>query len=162
MKNNMYNLKPNFELTPIEATAVAWAIAAEGSIHLSVTTHANPKYHQTKGIQPLIEIANTKYEFLKILQDYIGGTIVARKMIWPNKPIWQLSISGIKDIYTLLKQIEPYLPIKKEQARLVMELCILRTDKTTKEGTRKRIPYQDRVWEIVAEMKQLNKRGLRP
>ena len=159
--NIKQNAKPNLKLTTIEATAVAWAIASEGYIGLICCKYRPPNKPYQKRIQPVIEIANNKYEYLHILQNYIGGSISQKRTVWPTKPAWRLTICGNYDVYTLLKQIEKHLPIKKEQAKMIMEFCILRMDISTRKTVRN-MPYQNRVWELVEIMRKLNKKGLRP
>jgi len=40
-----------------------------------------------------------------------------------SKGIGDLTITGKNDVYALLKQLQPYLRIKKKQANLVMRIC---------------------------------------
>lgn len=154
MKNKLYNIKKDLKLTPIEATAVAWAIAGEGTISIHMqkdgryATKNGKKYLQ---LAPYVSIVNLKLPFIQRMQEILGGTMYEE--VSPlGKPVYRLLIMGIKDVKILLEQIIDYLPIKQENARLIIEFCSTRLVK--------QIPYSKREKEIALLIRKLNKRGL--
>ena len=132
--------------------AVAWTVAAEGTISVG---KSSGKYHY-----PYVQVTNTSKDFIdKFLEmvDY-GNVCFATKI--PKNPnhkqayIW--SVRSLAGCLNLLEQILPFLPIKIEQAELVIELCESRLKDFHKIG-RDNL-FSIREIEIVDRIHILNKR----
>lgn len=125
-------------LSDNECRLVAWSIAWEG--HLSL-------FRQKKGgYAPLAAITNTNRSLLEQFQTLVGAGHVTKFYTYEkgHRPIGQWKISGAKGVRWLLDQIAGYLPVKKEQALLLLDFCNEKGD-----------PQQ--IW---VKMRALNKRGL--
>jgi len=72
-----------------------------------------------------------------------------------HKKCYQWKISRNK-AYNLLKSIHPFLVIKKEQAKLAMELHNRKGKHNTKKLTNIELEYREKMY---WQMKKLNKRG---
>ena len=119
-------------------------------------------YHYT----PVLKITQvTKHE--KVLQEicnFIGYGIFwkSKKNYWKRvgkvncSPITSLEFRGMKRVIPIAKQLEPYLIVKKEQARLLMKLEESQIEITNKN----REEIDSKRTEIYNQMRILNKRGL--
>jgi len=101
---------------PENRLAVAWTIAAEGTISIS-----SPK----KGV-PKLRVSNTEKDFVLRFHELVagaGGVFDGHK----NRPgrkddyFWQLR--SIPGVYKVLTEIIDFLPIKRQVALAVMEFC---------------------------------------
>ena len=142
--------------------AIAWAIAAEGYISLR-------KNHNS--LQPRVGLANTKQDFITKFQTMIGGLGRTYYYKHPNpkhkgKWFWELYSTG--DCLEFLVDIYDYLPIKKEQADIVIGFCMRALDRTAKTRNLFRgSPEWKSAWSLTTqdmddyeEMKKLNSRGV--
>lgn len=135
--------------------AVAWAIAAEGTITI------NPYHSRShKGYAlayPCIAISNTEKDFVEKFYEIVGrvGIIVRnRRSQGVRKASWQWQLRCIEGCLKLLEQIFEYLPIKKEQATITMEYCRSRLTHLNK-------PLSDYEVELINKVRILNTRGRR-
>lgn len=131
--------------------AVAWTIAAEGTISVGRTG----KYYY-----PIVQVTNTSKDFIDKFLDMVDfGTVckATKRHKNPNYKechIW--AVRNLADCLSLLKQILPFLPIKIEQAELVIELCESRLENFHRIGRDNLFDRRD--IEIVDRIHELNKR----
>jgi len=143
--------------------AIAWTIAAEGYILL----HKN---HNS--FQPRIGMANTDKEFIYKFQAMAGNTghVYYYKDKNPKhrgKWFWELYSMG--DCLEFLTEILDYLPIKHEQADIIIGYCIRALDKVAKtRGMFRGSPEWRLIWVPSQEdtddfnkVKELNQRGIK-
>jgi len=112
-------------------------------------------------IQPMIVLNSTSLELLKKVRDILGcGTIVAHSPSYTKKHpnwnfVWRLEIKGSFAVYTVLKQVYPYLIVKRRHAEIVMKICEenIRAYTTNKPAN---ITYFEH---LVSELKSLTRRG---
>jgi hypothetical protein len=103
------------KLTVAEKAYLAAFIDGEGSIMMN---YDKPRTN------PHVSIANTDKNVLYWIQKrFTAGQLCVTHRNRHNpkwKDVYQLSINGIKNVYDVLRAIEPYLIIKKDKARRAM------------------------------------------
>ena len=141
-------------MTKIEKSYIAGIIDGEGNISLTKYKHPNGKNGYC--LFPTVQIANTNIEFLLEINELIKGKIfIAKRKIYTNhKPKGIIYFKGKNNVLNFLKEITPYLRIKKKQSEIVMKYCERRKDCST------RFNYSNKDWEDAELMKKLNLRGM--
>lgn len=71
---------------------------------------------------PVCGIKMNGLNLIKTISENFGGNFYSVKK-YVNRPTTQWSIRGAYQVKNFLLKIEPYLIIKKEQAKLCLELC---------------------------------------
>lgn len=146
------------KLTEKQASVwIACALDTDGNIGVHVRNWRNGK---PVGIMPVIQFSG----------NYIDLVVTFKELTkTPNKITTSVNRSGTEChhvrstkkeiILEILARCLPYLVAKKKQAELVMEFCLGRIEKGARRGTN--IPYDEREIEIVAQMAELNRRGVK-
>ena len=75
-----------------------------------------------KSFVPVVGIKMNGFDLLKTLHIQFGGYFYQRKK-YVNRPLTEWILRGSFQVIPFLKKIEPFLIIKKEQAKLCLELC---------------------------------------
>lgn len=128
---------------------VAWVIAAEGTISI------NPKYSKNAyghiRACPCLLVANTEESFTREFSKLVGvgNIVVLRKKTTGLKNVFRWELKSVLGCLRVLEQIYEYLPIKREQAKFVMEFCRSRLSHFNK-------PYTRREVELINEVRLLN------
>lgn len=106
-------------------------------------------------ISALVSIGNTDKSLLNEIQKLSNGVVVDHKHKNNNaKMLYNLQIQNHQDIISFLELIYPYLILKKEQAKLMIDFCKKRVKSQGKTYTQSEI-------NIVDKFRELNKRGER-
>ena len=119
------------------------------------------KNRRTPTLRPHICVANTNEEIIDWVKKTIGAGCLSKgrakkKKNW--KPYLTLDIYRFADIAGLIKQLLPFLKVKRKQAELLLEFCESRLRSLC--GVRhNQAPYAKREYKIVDEVQQLNKKG---
>ena len=103
--------------------AVAWTIAAEGTISINLTHKKGTAYYY-----PNVNVYNTNREFVEKFWQLAGfyGHI-SRPSGYPSRPgnktrhRWMLNKR--EEVKQFLTEILPYLPTKVTQAKVVIDFC---------------------------------------
>lgn len=159
-KKLLFNVKR--PIAKKDAELSAWAIATDGCI--TITLGKDKKTKLGFKLQPSISFCNTSYQFIQIVNKMIGGGIYHKDAnVQANaKGKWQVRVTGLADVKYLAEKILPFLPIKKRQARLIIEYCDSRLKILAQPSYQfKNVGYTKRELAIYEEMKKLNKRGIR-
>jgi hypothetical protein len=138
----------------VTARIMAWAISLEGAITLHKQTDPRTK---TPELYAVVSLANTNRNLLTKLMEISGFGHIRSKSWQYNercKPCFYWTIRNIQECLAFLRQIQPHLPSKQEQADLLIEYCEERLKNW-------RLPYSTRDFEIHERIKSLNKRGLK-
>ena len=148
---------------PERDTAKAWMagfIDGEGSIGL------NQEYDIRKGAgyfhyRPSLQIVNTDRGSIEIFYKYIGCgdfRMVNRDKLGYRKqqPVYRLNVRKAEPLLRFLKEIEPYLTIKKRRAQLVIEYI---ENRLSKPGRGRYNPKTEADKEIWGKLMLLNLRG---
>ena len=140
----------------MNAEYFAGFIDGEGTIAIRKQQHG--KYFAAK-----LEAANTNRAVLEELASIYGGKVRATKRRQPNhKQVYSWVVTGEK-MREALKQLIPYLRIKKVQAISVLEASQIFASRKFGNGRRYhglRVPYPARVYELYEIVQLLNRRGL--
>lgn len=129
---------------------VAGFFDGDGSLTLFLRKRGKDKGQ----IEPKLCFSNSNREVMVLLKDFLGvGTINLRTSnqkatFFYRKPQYQLHIGGLDDIIRILKHCLPYLIIKREPAKLVLEFCNLRT-------RRRHYPYTTKEYELVERIRAI-------
>jgi midasin (ATPase involved in ribosome maturation) len=138
--------------------AVAWTIAAEGTISIHRSHSKGGVYYY-----PYITVSNTKKDFIdnfkKLVGDYgsakYSGSYAHQLKNPKHNPSYFWAITSIRECRLFLNEIIEYLHIKREQAELVVRYCINRINASAHQDS---ITYEDEA--IVNSVQHLNERGV--
>jgi len=122
----------------IDTIWLACAIDGEGCISLS------------KSWQKTVNVTNTKYDFVEKAASIMNTGIDVHYNKGNRKTLYIAETSDRTKIVQLLESVLPFLLIKEQHAKLMIEYCELRE---------RYIHHQPREYEIYEELKKLNKRG---
>jgi len=136
--------------------AVAWIIAAEGSISLLRSNNG-------KGVSAHINVYNTDLRFLEQfmeLVDGIGHIYTRGKKLVGKKQSYEWCLSTYSECLNLLTEIYEWLPIKQEQAEIVIDFCFraIHQGRHLSLG-RYRPKPQDEDWNALELIHQFNSKG---
>ena len=101
---------------------LAWAagiIDGEGTV--SFTVRKAKSYQKSKRIQPIVEVEITSKEIVFLLQSWFDGFVWCRqrrKNTYSNVWLWRISS---RKALNCIKNIFPYLRIKKSQAETIFK-----------------------------------------
>ena len=107
-------------------------------------------------IRPKVGISSSTLPVLEEFMSIFGGCIVTKKRYnLKHKPAYTAWLDGKKNCEPFLRQVLPYLKIKKAQAELVLMII----DNMGKPG--KVISIEDKVFrfKILEKIREVNKRG---
>ena len=152
-------------LTEPQKAYLAGFIDGEGYIGLTFQikretfqNSATPRYH------PYLIIANNNSPVLFYVKDIIGeGRIYRQKRnIERQKPGFQYKLTKMEVLEKLLAAIEPYLVVKRQQAKLLLKYLNTRRSKkvTTGAGSRGSTSFSREEEQIHQELLRVNKKGL--
>ena len=147
-----YDKSIDLSHTPIATLAyMAGIIDGEGHVSAIGTGSTRRQYN------PRISVGNTSLALIKWLELNFGGHIYTPSTVRDinRKLVYAWHSSKAPDIYEILSFINPYLVIKREQARLVMELCQI----TGTPGVRANLQTLPRRREIREELYLLHAVG---
>jgi len=121
-------------------------------------------------LRPYVYIASNTLELLKKIQKMLGsGSIYERKKQKPNHKIgYTLVTYRMKDMYMMLKEVFPFMIVKRRHAELILEFLDIRKLQTRKVikgsggrilGTKSPLSTKREI-EIYNELRKINKRGV--
>jgi hypothetical protein len=145
-------LAPTLELKmEHEYAYLAAMIDGEGTI----TIHCHPQHNRnTLALRPRVIVVNTNEFMLMTLRNRHGGTVkVHRPSVGNARECFLWRLCALPDILTVLRGIEPYLLVKREHVRAMLEFGDLRMNRRGK-------PYQEDEFKIVRRLRDMNRRGV--
>ena len=126
----------------------------DGEGYISLITHKDIRTKRGYTLDVRFQIDNTNKLILERIQELIGGTIgLKSKSTDKWKEVYRLELKDLNRIEKVVKQILPYIFIKKEQCKLIIDYCRARKNNINK-------GYSNKELEIVQLFKKLNKRGV--
>lgn len=150
---NSINQQHPWNLSRDDAIYFAGIIDGEGSIMLEQQSGGRPYYI------PRVSVYNTNYRLMEWLLGIIEPIPrcitkppTSRKSHW--KTSYQMDIRGVGAVYSVLVKITPFLKLKDEHAKLLLEYCEGRIGKRKRSGM-----VSEREREIFQRIKELNRRG---
>jgi len=130
--------------------AVAWTIATEGCIGIYKRTDIKTL------LRPMISVSNTSLKLVEDFKDLTGIGYVTNGTNFKGHPRWnsiyRWEICSYRDCLLFIADIIGYLPIKQEQAKIMLEFCsrgILRNGS----------PFEPRDFELCEKIQKLNSGG---
>jgi hypothetical protein len=122
------------------------------------TAHiARYKNRSNEQIEALAIVYGNDQKVLSMLQRYFGGTIsVQDRREIGGKLVYRWQIKNKADIASMIKQVLPYMKIKKKQAMLLMHYCSLRLEKISEDDPF--VPITDKERKVVERLIELNRR----
>jgi len=126
---------------------LATAIDAEGS--LSIVRARKTPY---ANYRPQIQLTNKSKEWLEYFQNKVNGFWRIQSVKWKNRTYYRLTMRDRKCLLESLKEILPYLIIKRERAILIIEFCESR-------NSHQKSAYTERELEIRKQVFLMNITG---
>lgn len=151
---------------------IAGVIDSDGYIGLT-RSRENRRTKKTYSYRPTITITQTKPQAIALLKDIgLGRFGIKKQQSKKHKSLYRWGIYSYRDVKFLIKRILPYLRIKKEQAKILLEYCKHRERVMSKKANCRKDPktgkfiasskttytgYEKIMWENI---KQLNQIGI--
>jgi hypothetical protein len=128
-------------ISEADARVFAMAIDTDGCITI---------LHHSEQYSPHVGFQNDSRELLEEVRRLVDD----KERSIDNKCVaWH----SYKDVLDILEQIEPYLILKREQALLVMEFCIIRLQKFANAGYLwKNVPFGKEEQQLYEDVHKLN------
>ena len=142
-------------LSDVDKGYIAGILDGEGSLSVYISTNRNGSFR----VVALIKVGMTNKDIIYWLKDVTGlGSINERK---PKNPKWKTAyvweVAGGNQVSQLLLSVGDCLRVKKDHARIMLELCYLLSQN---KGRLKERFEPVRQLEIYYEMRELNKKGV--
>ena len=138
-----------------ERAYLAGFLDAKARFAAHIAHYKNRSYDQ---IEALAIVYGNDRKTLSMLQQAFGGTIsVADRREIGGKLVYRWQIKDKADIVSMIKQILPYMKVKKKQAMLLMHYCSSRLQKISADDPFVPITKEER--KIVERLIGLNRKG---
>ena len=125
---------------------------AKANFAINMIRYKTRRYTQ---IEAVVIVYGNNTRPLKLVQEFYGGTIsIADRREAGGKAVYRLQIKYKQDVVNMIKDILPYLKIKRKNAELLLRYCESRL-KSMEEGRFARITDEER--RIAKELVALNK-----
>lgn len=143
---------PDFRLTDVQASWLACAIDGEGSIGIHRPYDGQRGKYRYRAV---VSVTNTNLAFLAQVKSLVDGNVHVKTLPKRagHKVCFAVDIKA-RAIPNLLEQIQPYLVIKQQQAKLVLQFCRAVAYGPVHNGDDHEIFEQ-----LYLECKALNRRG---
>lgn len=143
---------------------VVGLIDGEGTITLTAqlfkqrrAKHEKVYKYPALTITPKIIISNTNKDLIERVNTILGGGRIQMQKRRGRKPRYDVIIYRIEGVLSILKEVEPYLIVKKKQAEIVKRYCELRLGRMGgKVEQHKSVPYREEEFEMLKEIRLLN------
>jgi len=129
---------------------IAGILDGEGYVGILVK-NPHPPSGSAQFYAPRVEIYNTHKGLIEAIQKQAGGLFCTIKRKHAKRPQYHLLFHSLRSIATFLKEVMPYLIVKKPHAELLLKYCESRLK-------RWHYAYSEEEREIVAKLAELNKR----
>lgn len=133
------------EFSEIEAAWLAAAIDGEGYLRFSFFL----KNGRQKWVGRL-DVSNTNKEFCNRVKEIVGYGHVQMVDFRNYTPLARYTLASLASIGRVLEQIEPYLIIKREKAKIMIE-----AGRLIQEHNRLRQPHDKRLKELLKEFDEI-------
>lgn len=155
LKRRKIEILPPLDLEEWQKGYVAATIDDEGT--MSIHTGSRPFRQHF----PIVFVTNTAFNLLQHIRTLLqGGRVKPHQKATPKRNAsWRWWLSGYQNIKMLLEELLPYLFIKRELAKLIIEYCSSRLNRGAKPGHHLGLTERER--QIIEEVKIINSHGLR-
>ncbi len=136
----------------IDKRYIAGFIDGEG--YISVVKHKDTRLKRGYTLFPIFRITNSNKEALEKINEFVKGDIRSngRDRNSNHKQVYRIEVIKLERIKEILKEIKPYLIIKKQQAELMINFCNRRLKADVKN-------YTEDDFKFPELFSKLNKRG---
>jgi len=136
----------------IDKRYIAGFIDGEG--YISVVKHKDTRLKRGYTLFPIFRITNSNKTALQKINEFIKGRIKSNGISRNknHKQVYRIEVIELKRIKDILKEIKPYLIIKKGQAELMFDFCNKRLNYESRN-------YTDDDFKFPKLFSKLNKRG---
>ena len=162
IKKTSYFKEENINIDKVKRNSdiIAWFLCGEGCFTLSrYRDNRDKQYYYSSRIS----VTNTNLKLLKKYKNLIDdGKIYSYNPGGTRKERYDWILTSTRDCLIFLQCIYSSLPIKKEQARILIEFCKLRLKDDTTPGQKlKNNLYYSKYEALYKRMLELNRRGVR-
>jgi hypothetical protein len=144
--------------TEIDLAYIAGVIDSDGYIGITVNTERRRKGNnsRTKSYYPTIRLTQTKIDAINLIRKYFEGSYLVIKSKKTNhRMLHGWSACSLKRSKIFLEAIYPYLRLKKEQAKIVIDYCNMRLKILEKSGSKRSYTgIESKIWETVKKLNQ--------
>jgi len=145
-----YRKKPSL----MERAYLAGFLDAKARFTAHIAHYKKRSYTQ---IEALTIVYGNDRKTLSMLQQVFGGTIsVADRREIGGKLVYRWQIKDKADIVSMIKQVLPHMRVKKKQAMLLMNYCISRLKKISKDDPF--VPITEEERKIAERLIELNRK----
>ena len=150
----------------VDKAYIAGFIDADGCIVVDRQKRTNKHHRQHYYYVPRLCIANRHFGVLKYINNMFGNTgSLTKRNLHKDNPnwsdAWQLRFSS-KASYKYLKELLPYLRMKRKQAELIIEMGELKSGTQKIDVKKRTADYElksDRYNEIYHAVRSMNRTG---
>lgn len=133
-------------------------VDADGSILI----YKNKRNNARDALRPCIAISNTNKKiidsFMETIPPKIYHTVKGYKRKPEYKTEYMIKIENFQSIKFVLKKIEKYLIIKKQNALVLLKFIKIRESKLTKSNGYRNLGKEE--YDLYDKIKELNKKGI--
>ncbi len=106
---------------------IAGVIDSDGYIGLARQKENRRRGNITESYKPMVTVTQAQPEAVDFIKSLLGGNNGVNKSRNGNhRPLYRWGVYSNKKTREFLEVIEPYLKIKRKQAQLVIQFCLLR------------------------------------
>jgi len=141
-------------LSDANAAYTAAFLDGEGGIQITRSTRKNREY--SLALHPAVYFTNTNQEVIRTIRGWLCcGCVARRRQLRPHKDMHVLTISGTRNVESLLKRLLPYLIVKRARAEIMIDYCESRLTHYRSEDRR----YSDLELQLYTQLLVSNKKG---
>lgn len=139
-------------MTMIDKKYIAGFIDGEG--YISIVKHKDTRLKRGYTLFPIFRITNSDKIALLEINEFIKGKIKSNGISKnkEHKQVYRIEVIELRRIRDILREILPYLIIKKPQAQLMYDFCNKRLDYESRN-------YTDDDFKFPELFSKLNKKG---
>lgn len=142
--------------TDIERSYVAGFFDGEGCLSFHIVSKNIRNFGERNHcFSPICLLTNNSKEILIYIQSFFGGKIYKKVRKSKNHNIgWQLAFTSRRDVYNFLKEIVPFLKVKKYQAEIMLVYLESRINKVKLQG--QHTPISEYEFSMIRDVRNLN------
>lgn len=108
---------------------IAGVIDSDGYIGLCRQKESRRRGNVTENYKPVVVVTQAQPEAVNFIKEIFGGnTGITRQQDQKYRTLYRWGLYSNETVKNFLEIIEPYLRLKKKQARLVIEFCLTRIE----------------------------------
>lgn len=145
------------KLTNMEKAYLSGLIDADGSILLM---QRNDKRTKNSSIRLNTYFSSSNKQFIAKVSEMIGlpfkEELAIRKR--QNSSHFRIVVNSLIDNLYFLEQLEPYLILKKEKAKIAIQFANMRLEKLSSENNSSKVQFGEQEYKLFSQMKNLQEK----